>query len=154
MSQYPHHSYQSWLDHWKRHLLPRHEAGTLHFESEDDDSPSPERHPKSVKGGRPTKPSVPQASQGRVQPGPSKERASVLASLSRRRQPSSRPAPSNVSPSTIKPRKPTAGQPFRDEDDSLLREDFVEICDVDPSKEIDAWEAWAESVSSTLNNHM
>ncbi|RAL62554.1 hypothetical protein DID88_004404 [Monilinia fructigena] len=33
-AQYPHHTYQSWLDRWKRQLLPRYNAGNLHYETE------------------------------------------------------------------------------------------------------------------------
>lgn len=142
-ARYPHHTYQSWLDHWKRYLLPRHEAGKLHYDIEDGDSPSPERQPKSAKR-EPAKPPPTRIPHERVQPCAPKERVPVPDPSSLQRHSSSqssRPAFSKASFPEGDTRKPVDRRPFTKEDDDLLRKEFVGICKLDPSKEIAAWEA-------------
>ncbi|ESZ95605.1 hypothetical protein SBOR_4001 [Sclerotinia borealis F-4128] len=143
---YPRHTFQSWLDHWKKVLLPRHEAGRLHYEIEDGDSPSPERQPKSSRR-EPVKPPATKVSHDRVQPSAPKKRSPVPASSSPPKHSSSRlpqPALSQAPSPEGRMRKIIAGRPFTEEDDSLLRGEFVGIHNLDPNKEIEAWETWAE----------
>ncbi|CAD6449390.1 dfd478a8-0622-41fd-a666-2b5044d37c39 [Sclerotinia trifoliorum] len=146
-ARYPQHTYQSWLDHWKRYLLPRHEAGKLHYDTEDGDSPSPERQPKPAKK-EPAKPPPTRIPHEQVQTGASKERVPVPDSSSLPRHSgsrSSRPAFSKASSSEVDTRKPVDGRPFTKEDDSFLQKEFVAICNIDPNKEIAAWEAWTRA---------
>ncbi|KAF7861773.1 hypothetical protein EAF04_007656 [Stromatinia cepivora] len=146
-ARYPHHTYQSWLDHWKRYLLPRHEAGKLHYEAEDGDSPSPRRQPKPARK-EPAKPPPTRSSHERVQTGAPKERVPVPDSSSLPRHSSSRssrPALSKASSPEVDTRKPVDERPFTKEDDSSLQKEFVAICNIDPNKEIAAWEAWTRA---------
>ncbi|KAJ8062914.1 hypothetical protein OCU04_008162 [Sclerotinia nivalis] len=152
-ARYPHHTYQSWLDHWKRYLLPRHEAGKLHYDTEDGDSPSPERQPKPARR-EPAKPPPTRTSHERVQTSAPKEKVPAPDSSSLPRHSrhsrhsssrSSRAALSKASSPEVDTRKPVGGRPFTKGDDSFLQEEFVAICNLDPNKEIAAWEAWTRA---------
>ncbi|QSZ36126.1 hypothetical protein DSL72_007251 [Monilinia vaccinii-corymbosi] len=147
-AQYPHHTSQSWLDHWRKNLLPRYEAGNLHYETEDGDSPF-EREPRPVRGA-PAKPPAAQSSHGHVKSGVPKERVSVADSSSSSKQSSSRPSLPAVSQSPslkVRSEKPIAGRPFTEDDNILLRAAFKEICEIDSDKEIEAWETWTKVYS-------
>ncbi|KAF5871550.1 putative transcription factor rap1 protein [Botrytis fragariae] len=128
--RYPRHTYQSWLDHWKRHLLPSYEAGNLHYKR-DDNLPCPSREPKYAKKGL-AKPLATRVSHERAQ--------SALST-----------AASTTSTNSLKGLIPEAeiekvvvGGLFTKEDDDLLRDVFEAICNIDSSKEIEAWELWTE----------
>ncbi|KAF7919124.1 uncharacterized protein EAE98_009444 [Botrytis deweyae] len=144
--RYPHHTYQSWLDHWKRHLLPIYEAGNLHYKR-DDNLPCPSREKKSAGKGL-AKPVATRVSHERAQSAVLGGTVAVPASSAPPKHTSSRPPPrpivSKVSSPETRIEKPVAGGLFTKEDDDLLREEFEYICNLDSSKEIEAWELWTE----------
>ncbi|KAI9650609.1 hypothetical protein NHQ30_000627 [Ciborinia camelliae] len=143
MELHPHHTYQSWLDRWKRHLLLHHETGLLHYETKDGDLPSPERQPRTGSA----KPPAKKPSHDSVKAGETtKERVQVSASYPPKRsssQPSTRSILEAPSPE-VRIRNPIAGQPFTENDDRLLRKEFKDICEVSSDEEIEAWEKWTE----------
>ncbi|TGO27151.1 hypothetical protein BPAE_0046g00120 [Botrytis paeoniae] len=147
--RYPHHTYQSWLDHWKRHLLPSYEAGNLHYER-DDNLPSPSREPKRAGKGL-AKPLVTRVSHERAQSAAPSGTVPVPASSAPPKHTSSRPPPQPPRPIVSRALSPEAeiekvviGGLFTKEDDDLLRDVFEAICNIDSSKEIEAWELWTE----------
>ncbi|TGO85409.1 hypothetical protein BPOR_0398g00030 [Botrytis porri] len=147
--RYPHHTYQSWLDHWKRHLLPSYEAGNLHYER-DGNLPCPSREPKNTGKGL-AKPLASRVSQELAKSAASSGTVLVPASSAPSKHPSSRPPPqpprpifSRASSPEVEIEKVVTGGLFTKEDDDLLRDEFEAICNIDPSKEIEAWELWTE----------
>ncbi|KAM0184600.1 hypothetical protein ACHAPC_005691 [Botrytis cinerea] len=149
--QYPHHTYQSWLDRWKRHLLPSYEAGNLPYEH-DDNLPSPDREPKKRAKGGLAKPLATRVSHERAQSAASSGTVPVPASTAPPKPTSSRPPPqpsrpinSEASASEVEIKEPVIGGIFTKEDDDLLREEFESICKVDSSEEIEAWGLWTKT---------
>ncbi|TGO53044.1 hypothetical protein BOTNAR_0306g00070 [Botryotinia narcissicola] len=134
--RYPHHTYQSWLDHWKRHLLPIYEAGN--------------RESKSARKGR-AKPLATRVSHERAQSVVPSGTVSVPASSAPAKHTSFRPPPQPPRPIVSRASSPEAeiekvvvGGLFTKDDDDLLRDAFENICNIDSSKEIEAWEFWTE----------
>ncbi|KAF7943989.1 hypothetical protein EAE96_010401 [Botrytis aclada] len=147
--RYPHHTYQSWLDRWKRHILPSYMAGNLRYER-DDNLPIPSREPKRAGKGL-AKPLVTRVSHERAQYAASSGTAPVPASSAPPKSTSSRlppqpprPIVSRASSPEAEIEKPVIGRLFTKEDDDLLREEFKYICNIDSSREIEAWESWTE----------
>ncbi|TGO53822.1 hypothetical protein BCON_0117g00150 [Botryotinia convoluta] len=147
--RYPHHTYQSWLDHWKRHLLPSYEAGNLHYKR-DDNLPCPSRETKYAEKGL-AKSLATRVSHERAQSAAPSGTVPVPASSAPPKHTSSRlpsqpprPIVSRASSPETRIEKPVVGGLFTKEDDDLLREEFESICNLDSSKEIEAWKLWTE----------
>ncbi|KAF7888791.1 hypothetical protein EAF00_009091 [Botryotinia globosa] len=132
-ARYPHHTYQSWLDRWKRQLLPNYEAGKLHYKR-DDNLPCPSRKETSAGKGL-AKPLATRVSHERAQ--------SALPSGAVPPQPP-RPIVSRASSPEAEIEKVVIGGLFTKEDDECLRDVFEDTCNIDSSKEIEAWELWTE----------
>ncbi|TEY70091.1 hypothetical protein BOTCAL_0111g00090 [Botryotinia calthae] len=154
--RYPHHTYQSWLDRWKRHLLPSYEAGNLPYEH-DDNLPSPDREPKRRAKGGLAKPLATRVSHERAQSAVSSGTVPVPVSSAPPKPTSSRPPPqpsrpitSEAEASEVEIEEPVIGDIFTKEDDDLLRGEFEYICNVDSSKEIEAWGLWTETYGRHL----
>ncbi|TGO08917.1 hypothetical protein BTUL_0186g00210 [Botrytis tulipae] len=140
--RYPHHTYQSWLDRWKRHLLPSYEAGKLHYKR-DDNLPCPSRKSKSAGKGL-AKPLATRVSHERAQSAVPRGTVPVPASSAPSKHTSSRSIASRASSPDAEIEKVVIGGLFTKEDDDLLRDVFEDICNIDSSKEIEAWELWTE----------
>ncbi|THV50902.1 hypothetical protein BGAL_0131g00070 [Botrytis galanthina] len=147
--RYPRHTYQSWLDHWKRHLLPSYEAGKLHYKRDDNlPCPSSESESKSARKER-AKPLATRVSHERAQSAVPSGTVPAPASSAPSKHTSSRPPPQPPRPIVSRASSPEAeiekvviGGLFTKEDDGLLRDVFEDICNIDSSNEIEAWELW------------
>ncbi|TGO40108.1 hypothetical protein BHYA_0042g00410 [Botrytis hyacinthi] len=147
--RYPHHTYQSWLDHWKRHLLPSYEAGKVRYKR-DDNLPCPNRESNSAGKGL-AKPLAKRVSHERAQSAVPSGTVPVPTSSAPSKHTSSRPPPQLPRSTVPRASSPEAeiekvviGGLFTKDDDDLLRGVFEDICDIDPSEEIEAWELWTE----------
>lgn len=148
MLQHPHHTYQSWLDRSKRHILPRYEAGDLTCEEEDDDSPRPDQAKPNKR--EPAKSPAAKDSRDKVQAHGLKGKATVPASISLPKLSSSRacrPITSKASSSQARIQEPVAGRPSTEEDDDDLQPEVKDAINFDSNKEIGAWEQRSEVVS-------
>lgn len=128
----------------------------MHYKRDDNlPCPSSESESKSARKER-AKPLATKVSHERAQSAVPSGTVPAPASSAPSKHTSSRPPPQPPRPIVSRASSPEAeienvviGGLFTKEDDGLLRDVFEDICNIDSSNEIEAWELWTRKVSST-----
>lgn len=158
--QYPHHTWQSWLDRWKRYVSVK-KRPLLEDEDEDEENdlepmpippkPRQPRNQPSVSRSIPRSappPLIPPPAKSRPAPEPKLPTHASLASpvASERSHNSTRSLKAN--PFIL---KSPGGDVFTNEETELLFDAYDDIMDLSDDQVIDAWIAWSMEVYNSLN---
>jgi len=149
--KYPHHTWQSWADRWKKYVSQRARPTLPEDDDEDEEEEEDDIEPAPVAPTRraptTTRP-VPRAAQTTVSPPPKSRPKSHSERLNQ--APVVSPVPSarsQDSPASIRANpfllKSTGGNVFSNEESQLLFDAYDLIMDLSDDQAIDAWIAWS-----------